>query len=254
MIAPPRLRCRNVARRPRCSTGWSGLKTTTELIRTPPSACGTRSLRYLPHSEVANPTDASVRACRSPLVQLQRGGVDAITEPGRGRAVREDVPEVAAARRAQHLGAHHAVTCVGLLLHGLLARRRGERGPAAAGVVLCIRVEQLRAAAGAAVGARLEDMVVLPAERRLGALLAQDAVLLGRQLRAPLLLSLLDVCHAPSVPGAGCSRTGQARSCCGRRGRAAATREAARRRAAPARRGGPSRRGVRSPPAAGAPR
>src|SRR5947207_12720722 len=203
MIASPRLRCRNVARRPRCSTGWSGLKTTTELIRTPPSACGTRSLRYLPHSEVANPTDASVRACRSPLVQLQRGGVDAITEPGRVRAVREDVPEVAAAGRAQHLCAHHAVARVGLLLHGLLPRRRRERRPAAAGVVLRIRVEQLRAAAGAAVGARLEDMVVLPAERSLGSLLAEDAVLLGRQLLAPLLLGLLDLRHATSVPAVG---------------------------------------------------
>src|SRR6267154_917863 len=124
MIASPRLMCRNVARRPPCTTGCSGYRTMTELIRGPPSARGTSSLRYLPHKEFPNPTDASVRASRLSLVELQRGGVDAVTEPGRLRAVREDVPQVAAAGRAQHLGAHHAVGRVGLLINGFPVRRR----------------------------------------------------------------------------------------------------------------------------------
>ena len=59
------------------------------------------------------------------------------------RAVGEDVAEVAAAGRAQDLGAHHPVGRVGLLVDRLLAGRRGERGPAAAGVVLRVGVEQL---------------------------------------------------------------------------------------------------------------
>src|SRR5436853_5455178 len=107
--------------------------------------------------------------------------------------------EVAAATRAQHLGADHPVRRVDLLVHGVLAGRSGEGGPAAARVVLRVGVEQLRAAAGAAVGARLEGVVVLAAERRLRSLLAQDAVLLGRQLFAPLLLGLLDLRHGTRV-------------------------------------------------------
>src|SRR5205823_14760684 len=58
-------------------------------------------------------------------------------------------------------------------------------------------------AAGAAVRARLEDVVVLAAERRLRTLLAQHLVLLGRQLLPPLLLGLLDLRHEPSVAGRG---------------------------------------------------
>src|SRR4051794_22009909 len=114
-------------------------------------------------------------------------------------SVPEDVPEVAPAARAQHLGAHHAVGRVGLLLHGIFARGRRKGRPAAPGVVLRIGFEQLCAAAGAPVRARLEYVVVLTAERRLGSLLAQDAVLLGRQLGAPLLLGLLDLRHDSSV-------------------------------------------------------
>jgi hypothetical protein len=62
----------------------------------------------------------------------------------------------------------------------LLARRRRERGPAAAGVELRVGDEQLGSAPGAPVGARLECVVVLASERALRALLPQNAVLLGR--------------------------------------------------------------------------
>ena len=108
-------------------------------------------------------------------------------------AVREDVAEVAAAGRAQHFRTHHPVGRVGLLVDRLLAGRRRESGPAATGVVLRVGLEQLGPAAGTAVRARLEHVVVLAAERRLGSLLAQHLVLLGRQLFAPRLLGLLDL-------------------------------------------------------------
>src|SRR5205823_7489815 len=66
---------------------------------------------------------------------------------------------------------------------------------AAAGVVLRVGDEQLGPAAGAVICARLKDMVVLAAERTLGPLLAQNAVLLGRQFRPPLAFGFLDLGH-----------------------------------------------------------
>src|SRR5204863_10061494 len=83
------------------------------------------------------------------------------------------------------------------------AGRSGEGRPAAAGVVLRVGVEQLRTAAGAPVRPGLEDEVVLPAERRLGPLVAEDPILLGRQLLARLLLGLLDLYHEISLVGLG---------------------------------------------------
>src|SRR5207237_3590023 len=93
-------------------------------------------------------------------------------------------------------GAGRAVRRVRLLLERVVARRRGERGPAAAPVVLRVRPEQLRAAPGAAVRPRLERVVVLAAKRPLRSLLAQDAELLGAELLAPLRLCLRDLLHA----------------------------------------------------------
>src|SRR3954452_23833516 len=104
--------------------------------------------------------------------------------------------EATAAGGAEHLGAFHAEGRVGLLVDRLRVGRRRERGPAAAGVVLRIGDEELCPAAGAPVGARLERVVVLAAERPLRALLAKDPVLLGRQLGLPLLWCFLDLGHA----------------------------------------------------------
>ena len=106
--------------------------------------------------------------------------------------------EVSAAASAHHLGAEHAVAYVRLFLDRILACRREEGRPAATGVVLALREEELRAAAGTAVDAGLEDVVVLAGERRLGALPAQDPVVLVRQLPAPLRLALLDLRHGDS--------------------------------------------------------
>src|SRR5436190_7679148 len=122
------------------------------------------------------------------------------------RSVGEQVAEMTAARGAHHLGAHHPERRVRLLVDRLLARRRVEGRPAAAGVVLRVGAEELGAATGAPVRAGLEDVVVLAGEGTLGPLLAQYTELLGRQLLAPLLLRLLDLCvlcflHAQSSPG-----------------------------------------------------
>src|ERR687887_1348912 len=111
---------------------------------------------------------------------------------------------MALARGAQHLGPAHEEAPVVLGLERVPARRLVEGRPAAAGVVLRVRAEELGAAAGAAVDARLEHVVVLAAERPLGSLLAQDVELLRRQLAPPLLLGLphlrWHVCPFFSVP------------------------------------------------------
>src|SRR3954451_10557051 len=108
------------------------------------------------------------------------------------RPVREDMPEVPAAARAQDLGAGHEKAAVRLLLDRVRLCGRGEGRPAAAGVVLRVGAEELGPAAGALVGARLERVVVLAAERALRALLAPPLVLLRRPFAPPLGFSFLD--------------------------------------------------------------
>ena len=56
--------------------------------------------------------------------EVERAGVDAVTLPGRRRAVVEHVAEVAAAALAEHLGAGHEQSC------GRSASRRSRRPPA----------------------------------------------------------------------------------------------------------------------------
>src|SRR5439155_17735134 len=119
------------------------------------------------------------------------------------RPVREHVPEVAAAVRAQHLGADHPVTDVTVLVDRVFVRRGVERGPAAARVVLRLRLEDGCTAAGALIRARLEGVVVFAAERALGALLAENPVLLGREGCPPLLFGLLDLTHGANGTNGG---------------------------------------------------
>src|SRR5262245_18657989 len=120
------------------------------------------------------------------LLELERRRVDAVAKTGRVRPVREDVAEVPATRCAHDLGAHHAVARVDLLVDRSLACGFVERRPAAARVELRLRDEELGPAAGAAVGARLEDVVVLTRERRLGSLVPQNPVLLRIERGPPL--------------------------------------------------------------------
>ena len=86
-------------------------------------------------------------------VEVQRAAVDAVAQAGRVRAVVEDVAQVAAAALADDLGALHEEAVVGPGLDRLVVHRVEEARPAGAGVELGVRVEQLRAAALAAVDA-----------------------------------------------------------------------------------------------------
>src|SRR5439155_18342690 len=138
-------------------------------------------------------------------LELDRNRVDAVAQPGGVRPVVEDMAQVATALRTRHFGPHHEVAGVDVLLDGGGRRRLIEARPAAVGVELGLRDEQLRPAPGAAVNAWRARVPVLARERPLGALLAQHLVLLRAQLPPPFLFGLLDfLAHlAPLTPGLG---------------------------------------------------
>src|SRR5215211_474503 len=132
------------------------------------------------------------------LVQVQRTGIEAVALAGGLGAVVEDVAQVAAAAGADDLRALHEEASVGSQLHRVRLGRLPERGPAGAGVELCVGAEQLLAAGAAAVDAVLVVVPVGACERALGALLAEHVVLVGRELLAPLFLGLLELLHSVS--------------------------------------------------------
>src|SRR5579862_1562477 len=111
----------------------------------------------------------------------QREAVHAVAQSGRLRAVIEDVAEMAAATAAMNFGAQHAEGAV-LRLADRVLQRLIEARPAGAALILGLGREQRQVAARAG-----EDALAMLLEQRarsrpLGALLAQDLVLLRRQL------------------------------------------------------------------------
>src|SRR5947208_16040286 len=136
------------------ATGRAAHRTSTGTIK-PRGRC------ILPLSAVRSPSMTPFWRPFSALFELQGRRVDAVALPGRLWPVREEMAEVSAAGRTEDLGADHAVAPVALLLDRGLACGGEEGGPAAARVVLRVRLEEQRAAAGAMVGARVEDVVVL---------------------------------------------------------------------------------------------
>src|SRR2546423_10853220 len=97
---------------------------------------------------------------------------------------------MAAATAAHDLRAAHEHAVVRPQLDRLGDRRLGEARPARAGVELGIGAEQRRLAGRTAVHTVVLAVPVGAGERTLSALLAEHAVLLRRQLPAPLLLGL----------------------------------------------------------------
>src|SRR4029077_4409547 len=126
----------------------------------------------------------------------QRAGVDAVTLPGRGGPVVENVAQVATAATADDLGAPHEQAVVRPQLDRLGDRGLVEARPPGARVELRVGAEQLAAAAGAPVEAVGVIVDVLTGEGALGVSLAQHAVLHRGQLLAPLLVRLLDLADA----------------------------------------------------------
>src|SRR6516225_3187527 len=118
-------------------------------------------------------------------MKIQRKAVHAVTQARRFRPVVEDVPEMAAAAAAMHLGPHDAEGAVFGGADGIV-ERLVEAGPAGAALEFGLGGKQRQVAAGAG-----EDALAMLLQQRagpgtLGALVAQDFVLLRGQLRAPL--------------------------------------------------------------------
>src|SRR4029077_8239281 len=99
---------------------------------------------------------------------------------------------------AGHLGPDHEQAAVDVLLDGRVIGRRVETGPAAVGVELSLRLEQLGSAARTQVGAGRLGVPVLARERAFRSLLPQHVVLGWGQVPLPLRFALphrLDLLH-----------------------------------------------------------
>src|ERR1700730_8864517 len=122
----------------------------------------------------------------------QSEAVHAVTQAGRLRAIVEDVTEMAAATAAVNFGPQHTEGPVFGLADGVLERLIKTRPPGAA-FEFRLRGKQRQVAAGAG-----EDALAMLLEQRarsraFGAFLAQDFILLRRQLRAPFRIGLFDL-------------------------------------------------------------
>ena len=118
--------------------------------------------------------------------------INAVAQAGRLGAVVEDVAEMTAAAPAMHLGANHAVAAIDGLAD--IALDRGiEARPARAALELGLGRKQRQVAAGAGENA----LAVLLQQRTgagpLGAMIAQDLILLRCELGTPLGLRLCDL-------------------------------------------------------------
>src|SRR4051794_17260776 len=125
-------------------------------------------------------------------LEHQRKAVHAVAQAGRLRAVVEDMAEMAAATAAVDLGAQHAEGTVLGLAHRIV-ERLPETRPAGAALEFRLRGKQRQVAAGAGKDALAVLFQKRARPRPLGAVLAQDVVLLRRQLSAPFRVRLLDL-------------------------------------------------------------
>src|SRR3984893_16371218 len=125
-------------------------------------------------------------------MEYQRKAVHAVAQAGRLRPIVENVTEMAAAAAAVDFGPQHPKGAVFGLADGVVERLIKTR-PAGAALEFRLRGEQRQVAAGAG-----EDALAMLLEQRarpraLGALLAQDLILLRGELCAPLRVGLFDL-------------------------------------------------------------
>src|SRR5471030_250827 len=137
------------------------------------------------------PTGLALRARN----EVQAHRVDAVTQAGRWRAVREYMPQVRIAGGADYFGANHAVADIADLDHRTVANRRVEARPATAGIKLGFRIEQRLVAADAVVNAVSLGAVVLAGERSFGAFEATNVVLLRIEHGLPFFQGFFQLFH-----------------------------------------------------------
>src|ERR1700681_3337683 len=132
----------------------------------------------------------------------QGKAIHAVAQAGRLRSIVEDVAEMAAAAAAVNFGPQDPESPVFGLADGVVERLVKTR-PAGAALEFRLRREQRQVAAGTG-----EDALAMLLEQRarsrtLGALLAQDVILLRRQLCAPFRIGLFDLELLRGVRGRG---------------------------------------------------
>src|ERR1700716_4183571 len=132
----------------------------------------------------------------------QRKAVHAVAQAGRLRPIVEEVSERTATAATMDHGRHHAESAVFGLADGILERLIETR-PAGAALEFGLRGEQRQVAAGAGEDALAVFLEQRARTRALGALLAQDLILLRRQLRAPFRVGLFDLEFFRGVRGVG---------------------------------------------------
>src|SRR5215471_8683482 len=125
-------------------------------------------------------------------MEHQRVAIHAIAQAGRLRAVVEDMAEMAAAATAMHFRASYAVGAVFRRADGVF-ERLVEARPAGPAFELGLGGEQRQVAAGAGKGALAVLLQQRARSRPLGALPAQDLILLRRELGPPFGVRLFDL-------------------------------------------------------------
>lgn len=116
--------------------------------------------------------------------------IDAVAQTGWGWTIREHVAEVAAAIGAANFRADHAESRIAMFRHGVSLDWLEIAGPAATGIELGVGDEQRLIAGSAAVEAFFRAVPVGASKRALGAVFAQNPVLVRRQFLAPLRIGL----------------------------------------------------------------
>src|SRR6202043_1978031 len=141
-------------------------------------------------------------------MKLQGEAVHAVAQAGRLRPIVENVTEVTTAAAAMNFGPQHPEGAVFGLADGIFKRLPKTR-PAGAALIFRFRGEQRQIAAGAGEDALAMLLEQRAAPRAFGAFLAQDFILLRRQLRAPFCIGLFDleflrgICRRTSQPAEG---------------------------------------------------
>src|SRR3984885_51022 len=125
-------------------------------------------------------------------MKLQGESIHAVAQAGRLWSIVENVTEVTTAAAAVNFGPQHPEGAVFMLADGVFQRLPKTR-PAGAALKFRCRGEQRQVAAGAG-----EDALAMLLEQRarpraFGAFLAQDFILVRRQLRAPFRVGLFDL-------------------------------------------------------------
>src|SRR5580700_10272773 len=126
-------------------------------------------------------------------LKVERRGVHAIAQPGRGGTVFKNMPQVRATTHAARLGTNHAVSAVFVLLVLALTRWLKKTWPACPGIELGGGVEQRLPAADAMIGSGVLRFPVLTGKGRFGARLASHVILLRSELLFPLRFALCNL-------------------------------------------------------------